>query len=111
MIFNQYHFHIYFEPKDSLKARKLVEELQQIEHLGIGRIWDRPIGPHPIGSCQITVSSDHYHEMTEWFLKNRNHLTIFIHPVTGDDLVDHTDHVMWIGKPYDINVDFFKGKN
>jgi DOPA 4,5-dioxygenase len=28
---------------------------------------------------------------------NRNGLTIFAHTSTGEDLADHTEHVIWFG--------------
>ena len=108
MTFEKYHFHIYFEKHDLNKAEELVVQLKKIKHLGIGRIWNKQVGPHPVGSCQITVLSEHFHEMSEWFLENRNNLSIFVHAVSGDDWIDHTDYVMWIGESYKLNLDFFR---
>ncbi len=107
MRFEKYHFHIYFEFTDLSRAQDLVQELEQIHHIGIGRIWNKPVGPHPVGSCQITVYPNYFHEMSDWFLLNRKGLSIFIHAVSGDDLKDHTDYVMWIGEPTKLNLDFF----
>ncbi len=28
---------------------------------------------------------------------NRGGLTILVHPETGDDLADHSDHAVWLG--------------
>ena len=32
-----------------------------------------------------------------WLMLNRDGLTILVHPETGDDLADHTDHAAWLG--------------
>ena len=34
----------------------------------------------------------------------RNGLVVFLHPDTGDDLLDHTDHAIWMGamRPLDL---------
>lgn len=108
MKFEKYHFHIYFESTDLSKFQDLVKDLEQIDHLGIGKIWNRPVGPHPVCSCQITVFPNYFQEMLEWFLQNRQGLSVFTHAVSGDDLKDHTDYVMWIGEPYKLNLDFFR---
>jgi aromatic ring-cleaving dioxygenase len=107
MNFEKYHFHIYFESNQLNITKKMVEKLSKLDYPEIGRIWERPVGPHPTNSCQITIFKDNFHQMTEWFLNNRNGLSIFVHAVTGNDLIDHTDYVMWIGRSYELNIEFF----
>ena len=108
MEFNKFHFHLYYELDDIAKVENLIIKLKEIDHVQIGRIHKKPVGPHPIGSCQITVFKENYYEMTEWFLNNRDGIDLFIHPVSGEDLIDHTDFAMWIGKSYELNLDIFK---
>ncbi|MGL5793939.1 MAG: DOPA 4,5-dioxygenase family protein, partial [Waterburya sp.] len=43
-----------------------------------------------------------------WLALNRNDLTILIHPLTGNDLKDHTDYAAWMGVPQELNLDVFK---
>ena len=43
-------------------------------------------------------------------LKNRNGFDLFIHPISGDDIADHKDNIMWIGKSYKLNTEFFNKK-
>ena len=33
-----------------------------------------------------------------WLMLNRLGLTVLLHPVTGDDYADHTDHAAWLGE-------------
>ena len=103
-----YHFHIYFEELGSPALDKMTAKLKQKSGIAIGRVHNRPIGPHPIGSCQISVPKEMFEEILQFFLRERDGLTIFIHPLSGDDYVDHTDHVIWIGDPYPLKTDFFK---
>lgn len=110
MTFKAYHFHIYFNQKQKESAAKLVEKLSRQDNIAIGQIIENPIGPHPVGSCQITVPASKFHSMSEWFMQNRMGLSIFVHALSGNDLIDHTDYVMWIGQSYDLNLDFFKTK-
>jgi DOPA 4,5-dioxygenase len=39
-----------------------------------------------------------------WLLENRNGLTVFAHANTGDDLKDHTEHVLWLGPSETLNL-------
>ena len=76
----------------------------------VGRAWDRPVGPHPIGSCQVTVPEGAFEGVSRWFLKNRKGFDLFVHIVTGDDWLDHTEGVMWIGKSHELNLKFFENR-
>jgi DOPA 4,5-dioxygenase len=40
-----------------------------------------------------------------WLALNRKGLVIFMHPDTGDDLMDHTEHAIWMGavRPLDLS--------
>ena len=41
----------------------------------------------------------------------RDGLTIFIHPNTGDDLADHTRHAVWMGQILPLEVAMFAKKD
>ena len=94
MEFEYFHFHIYFNEEQKAQVEKITHELRQIDGIKIGRIWDKPAGPHPIGSCQISVHQRQFEAMINWFLLNRDGLDIFVHAISGDDLKDHTDYAL-----------------
>lgn len=108
MIIRQYHFHLYYDFSDIEKARFLANTISKNFEVPIGTVWDRPVGPHPIGSCQVTVSNDLFYEILSWILINRDGIDFFIHPVTGNDLLDHTDYAIWIGKSYPLKLSIFQ---
>ncbi|NRA63085.1 MAG: DOPA 4,5-dioxygenase family protein [Pseudobacteriovorax sp.] len=108
MAIQYYHFHIYFDKSQQKQTKDLVEKLKVLGELEIGRIHDRPVGPHPIGSCQIKVPAGKMEEMMLWFFEERGDLDIFIHGVTGDDLLDHTKYTAWMGRSYELNLDMFR---
>jgi aromatic ring-cleaving dioxygenase len=107
MIIKHYHFHLYYELENLSLAADIRKEVNQAFDLEVGRLWEKPVGPHPVCSCQVTVPVDKFEEVTAWFLKNRKGIDLFIHPVSGDDILDHSDSIMWIGKSYKLNTDFF----
>lgn len=108
MKFKSYHFHLYFNADQIELAKSISKELEELYKVPVGRVWDRPVGPHPVNSCQVTVSSEKFEEVVSWLLINRKGLDVFIHPEGQDDLADHRDHIMWIGKSYDLNLEIFK---
>jgi len=105
-----YHFHLYYEPDNINLAAEVREKISQTFDVDVGRLWEEAVGPHPVGSCQVTVSVDLFEKVSAWFLKNRNGLDLFIHPISGDDIADHKDLIMWIGKSYKLNTNFFSKK-
>lgn len=109
MKFNNYHFHLYFPLEMIKKATKVLDKLKnEKENIQIGTVWDKPVGPHPVGSCQVTVINTNFYEMIEWFFINRQGFSVFIHADTGNDYIDHTDYVLWMGKEYKLNLEMFR---
>lgn len=109
MSFNSYHFHIYFKEDLELEqAQSLVDKVKKFDFVEVGRVWNKPVGPHPMGSCQITVNADKFEFISAWFMQNRGELDLFVHALSGDDIIDHTQFVCWIGHEHKLNLDFFE---
>jgi aromatic ring-cleaving dioxygenase len=92
-----YHAHVYFNAAERERAGRLCEEAGTRFGITVGRMHDKPVGPHPRGSCQLTVPQDQFAAVIPWLIENRHGLTVFAHAQTGDALKDHTDHVLWLG--------------
>ena len=92
-----YHAHVYFDAASRDEAHKLCEAAGRRFALSVGRMHDKPVGPHPRGSCQLAFAAEQFGEIVPWLIANRNGLTVFAHASTGDDLKDHTDHMIWLG--------------
>jgi DOPA 4,5-dioxygenase len=56
---------------------------------------------------QVVIGKDDFGDFVEWLLLNRRGHDVLIHPETGNDLLDHTDHAMWLGNPVAIDVSAF----
>ena len=108
VMIRDFHAHIYFDPEEVEQARAL--GAAAFAHFGVpeGHYHLRPIGPHPRGSCQLTVPADRFGEVAQWLTLNRGPLTIFAHANTGDDLADHTQHVIWFGPSETLNLSMFR---
>ena len=108
MDFEKYHFHLYFDNTEIDVLKRVLKKLEVFDKIEIGRIREYPVGPHPTGSCQITVQLGDFEKMLSWFLFERDGLDIFIHALSGDDLKDHTDYTLWVGQQHELNLDFFR---
>lgn len=99
-----YHAHVYFD-SDSLKqAEEFCEQARYTLGVAMGRVHQKRVGPHPEWSCQLSFSAEQIGEVLPWLILNRNGLTLFIHPVTGNDLNDHTKYIMWLGDSKPLNI-------
>ena len=101
-----FHAHLYYDPDQVELARQLAAAAQERFGLAVGRFHLGPVGPHPRGSCQLTVPPERFGEVAQWLALNRGPITIFAHANTGDDRADHTDHVIWFGpsEPIDLSI-------
>ena len=102
-----FHAHIYFDPDQLAQAQALGAEARDRFGVPVGHFHVRPVGPHPRGSCQLTVQPEQWGEFSSWIALNRNGLTIFAHTSTGDDRADHTQHVIWFGPSEALDLTIF----
>ena len=80
----EYHAHVYYDaPATRAQAEALVQAAGAKFGVKVCRMHDNPVGPHPRGSCQLTVRPEQFAEVIPWLILNRNGLTIFTHPQTG----------------------------
>ena len=99
-----FHAHVYFDAETIEQGRALCEKAKDLFPIKMGRVHERNVGPHPRWSCQLAFTPEHFGEVIPWLAMNRKDLVVFIHPETGDDIKDHTDHAMWMGEllPLDL---------
>jgi DOPA 4,5-dioxygenase len=104
-----HHIHPYFTAENKEKAVDIYNSVKEnFPSLHLGRIHDNPVGPHPAGSFQITIPPEVFEDIKEFLTENGHGLTMLIHPLTGDDIKDHSEqNIDWIGSPVKINRDFF----
>ena len=93
-----YHAHIYFDAESLGKARRVCEAARQEFGLVMGRVHEKCVGPHPRWSCQPAFGPEKFAEVVPWLALNREGLTVFVHPETGDVIADHTAHALWMGE-------------
>lgn len=102
-----WHAHVYFDAQSLAQARTLCELAEQQLPVDKGRVHEKPVGPHPMWSCQLSFVPGDFAQVVVWLNANRDGLTVFVHPNTGDDLVDHRDHAIWLGDSAQLRLEMF----
>ena len=102
-----FHAHIYFDEPELGRAQALAAAAHDRFGVRVGHFHTRPVGPHPRGSCQLTVPPEQFGKLAQWLALNRDSLTIFVHASTGDDRADHTQHVIWFGPSETLDLSLF----
>jgi DOPA 4,5-dioxygenase len=104
-----FHAHVYYDaPKTRAQADTLCKAAGEKFGIKVGRMHDNPVGPHPRGSCQLTIPKEKFADVVSWLVLNRKDLTIFTHAQTGNALKDHTDHVIWLGPSETLELSQFR---
>lgn len=103
-----FHAHIYFDATSREAAARVRIGLDTNFNVRLGRWHDQPIGPHPKAMYQVAFSPEQFGQVVPWLMLNRQGLDILVHPETGDDVKDHTEHSLWLGEKLELNIDFLR---
>lgn len=94
-----YHAHIYFDgPGQRVLAMDLRDRIAERFSVALGRVHDRPVGPHTRAMYQVSFDVPTFAALVPWLLLNRAGLAVFIHPNTGQERTDHLAHELWLGE-------------
>ncbi|HVQ08607.1 MAG TPA: DOPA 4,5-dioxygenase family protein [Allosphingosinicella sp.] len=104
-----YHAHIYYSAEQRAVAEALRDTFVRLKADGgephilfVGRLTDGRAGPHPIPQYEI-----HFPERSLAGVISAieaSGLRALVHPLTDDDMSDHTTLAHWIGEPVDLDV-------
>jgi aromatic ring-cleaving dioxygenase len=98
-----FHAHVYYSSEERPAAERLRETFAgQPGVLFIGQMTDRGVGPHPIPQYEV-----HFREVSRRSVVaaiEASGLRALVHPLTNDDLADHTTLGQWIGEPVDLDL-------
>lgn len=104
-----WHAHVYFTAATRTTASalhaRLRDELRAKSPLGViyvGEMRDRPVGPHPVPQFEIHFLEGNLGRIMP--VLRSSGLTALVHPLTDDDLADHTSLAQWIGTPLELDL-------
>lgn len=55
-------------------------------------------------SFQLSVAPEAFSDVVSWLSVNHGTLDVFLHPNTGDQLRDHRDSALWIGRSHVLDL-------
>lgn len=101
-----WHAHVYFDAGSREAAWSFREAIVARfgDSVAMGRFHERPVGPHPMWSYQIAFGPPRFPEVVSWLALNHGTLDVFVHPNTGNELEDHRDRAVWLGRSYTLNL-------
>jgi len=105
---NPWHAHVYYDEQSWDAAQLLHQQLSDMLAGGtfadlvlVGQMYDRGVGPHPKPQFEVQFYESAVPRITR-ILESAG-LTSLIHPLTDDDLADHTTLAQWIGEPLPLD--------
>jgi DOPA 4,5-dioxygenase len=95
-----FHAHVYYADADRDAAERLHRRFAASRGADlpyVGTMRDRPVGPHPLPQFEIHFLASALPRVKAAIAASG--LRALVHPLTDDDLADHTTLAQWIGDP------------
>ncbi len=101
-----FHAHVYYEASTRASADALRNHLIEISRgrLEIHTLSDGPRGPHVTPMFGVDIPAEALAEILGVLMTRHGPHSVLIHPVTGNELLDHTHHALWLGQPQPLNL-------
>ena len=99
-----FHAHVYYSDDDRASAEALRDRFSAMQPrvLFVGRMMDEGVGPHPIAQYEVHFLEDARPDVVAAI--EASGLRALVHPLTDDDVADHTTLAHWIGEPVELDV-------
>ena len=101
-----WHAHVYFDAgsRDAAWEFRGVVTAKFGDTIDMGRFHERRVGPHPRWSYQLAFAAAEFAPVVGWLALNHGALDVLVHPNTGDELRDHRDGALWIGRSHTLDL-------
>ena len=101
------HAHIYFTAEEREAAEALRESFVRRSEFGdgilfVGRMTDGKAGPHPIPQYEVHFLGSSLPDIVAAI--EASGLRGLVHPLTDDDMADHTTLGRWIGEEIELDL-------
>jgi len=98
-----YHAHIYYAPDERPAAAALRDAFGEDEAiLFVGAMTDAGVGPHPVAQYEVHFLGRSVGAVAAAI--EATGLRALVHPLTDDDLADHTTLAHWVGAPVELDL-------
>jgi len=105
-LITSWHAHVYFDAasRDAAWALRQTIAAELAGLVELGRFHEKPVGPHPMWSYQLAVPASGFAHVVGWLTLNRQGLDVLVHPNTDDELRDHRDGALWLGRSHVLDL-------
>ena len=104
--FTDFHAHVYFTEDTQHHAKSLYERLtSEVPDVQRGTFHTRTVGPHPTWMFTVSFTAKDFQALTLWLMGNLDGLSTLVHPLSGNDLLDHTQYALWFGPQLELHLD------
>lgn len=112
-VMNAFHFHTYFWQQNQVSVedvrdlRQLIQkeiEAGGLTNCSLNHLNMQPIGPHPIGSFETCCNVTSLHLAVSFFMRQHGKFSVLLHPLTRQEVRDHTEHAFWMGMPLPLDL-------
>lgn len=109
----EFHFHVYFYQTNAASrahALSLRDDILRLTKEGyfhavpLETYNDVPRGPHPIGSYEVWCPKERFSRTYSYFAMNRRELSVLVHPLTREEVKDHSERAVWMGQSFGLDL-------
>lgn len=106
-----WHAHVYYaSAEERARAERLRAAIaERFPAAVLGRWRDAPVGPHSRAMYQVAFAPELLAGMVGFLALNRAGLAVLLHPETGQQRADHSDHALWLGAPLALDLNALPG--
>ncbi|MBD1557599.1 DOPA 4,5-dioxygenase family protein [Vibrio sp. S9_S30] len=94
-----FHAHVYFGLNNIAKAdalRKKIRKERQ-DAVAVFELVEKLVGPHKMPMFEFHFKDDS-EGIIDWLDNARGDMSVLIHPVSSEPLLDHTERAIWLGR-------------
>ncbi|KAJ3012360.1 hypothetical protein HKX48_006324 [Thoreauomyces humboldtii] len=110
----EWHMHLYWfqtndqQKQEALAIRQAILDMAKKDPsfiaVPLATTNHQPRGPHPCGSFETWVPIESFAKVHAWFTMNRGELSVLIHPLTREEILDHTVRATWMGPSFPVDI-------
>jgi DOPA 4,5-dioxygenase len=102
----EFHAHVYYTAGTRAAAAALREALERLAggRLTIYTLSDGPRGPHVAPMFGVDIPRADLAEVLAYLMLNHGGLSVLVHPVTENEVLDHSHHALWLGQPQPLDL-------
>jgi aromatic ring-cleaving dioxygenase len=103
-----FHAHVYYRIEDETEralAMHLYEDLLKLgsDFVNAGLFHEKNVGPHTRPMFTLRFTDAQFHQVVTYLQLNHHPFSVLIHPETGNDLLDHSKHALWLGDRLEVD--------